>query len=572
MRAAFFLLLFSLLHLAAGLTGAAPVFRPSDESFPLIRRDLIPLDISAIKNLANDLTTLADTPVKQTGVELRERAQLLTLTLRLSPSQSRAREMERSLLKKSFKASINNPDLKEARGRALDTAKWLITLPPESEGSLLGELLLDVLTPFQKNHSLIKDRDLSSIDERWSGVIAPLAEFEPPPPPVTPPKDKPTASEYLTTALLTTTPLLTELDGQQTLGAVNVSLILTKNNNLSQLRFKPELTTNGRSRSSEPLHNDLKAFFTAQDRPLPDNYDLFLDTGRGSYSERNKTNILAPVAMMLDAALTGRELARNVLIFGKLEADGSLTRPAGSWPLLHSLKDKNPLPGTRLLVPSTLAEELTAILVLEEPGFLLRFEIIACDSLTEARQLYLTDAEPPTDLAAASKAFQEVAEALRRTSDGNLASSLVYDSVKSRLMSAAAASPRHLSANILLKQASGKRPSSFSTPMFAREMLRLTSTLSQVPKIEFNSGSRPLKTFHKEQRDILENFRERRRIGRDDKEVLTSGIDLIDKLRPIIRLIEKNEGITGAVQLVAWRAEAILFRQRLQRLSGDITD
>ncbi|MDB4659163.1 hypothetical protein OAE43_00360 [Akkermansiaceae bacterium] len=144
--------------------------------------------------------------------------------------------------------------------------------------------------------------------------------------------------------------------------------------------------------------------------------------------------------------------------------------------------------------------------------------------------------------------------------------------MKSRLMSAAAAFPRHLSANILLKQASGKRPSSFSTPMFAREMLRLTSTLSQVPKIEFNSGSRPLKTFHKEQRDILENFRERRRIGRDDKEVLTSGIDLIDKLRPIIRLIEKNEGITGAVQLVAWRAEAILFRQRLQRLSGDITD
>ncbi|MDC1206597.1 hypothetical protein N8Z81_03375, partial [Akkermansiaceae bacterium] len=87
MRSVFFLLVCSLLHLAAGFAGAAPVFRPSDESFPLIRRDLIPLDISAIKNLANDLTTLADTPVKQTGVELRERAQLLTLTLRLSPSQ-----------------------------------------------------------------------------------------------------------------------------------------------------------------------------------------------------------------------------------------------------------------------------------------------------------------------------------------------------------------------------------------------------------------------------------------------------------------------------------------------------
>jgi len=178
MRAAFFRLLISLLSLGLGCAEAAPVYRPPHESVPLIRRDLVPLDVSAIQDLANDLATLAESPVKTTGAALRERAQLLTLTLRLAPAQNRAREIERRLRKQTFSTSPHQPDLAEARRRSFLTAKWLLALPPESEGARLGQLLLDVLAPFQKNHPLLKKGDATKADERWSGVIAPLAEFE----------------------------------------------------------------------------------------------------------------------------------------------------------------------------------------------------------------------------------------------------------------------------------------------------------------------------------------------------------------------------------------------------------
>jgi hypothetical protein len=561
-------LLLTLTSMGSG--SAAPVFVAPDESVPLIRRDLAPLDSAAIVDLAHALTTLVDSPLKNNAISLRQRAQILALTLRLSPSQSRAREILRSTINGDFQPAIQKDLKKSARDHGFLTAKWLLEMPEESEGRHLGNLLLDVLAPYQSDHPLLEKRT-STDEDRWQGVIAPLAAFAnaSKTQPLDPTPKTPQRRKYATTGLLTTTPLVTVTNGQIKHGAVNVSLILTEQGE-GKLKFKPALTRpGGPTRSTQPLHDALIQFYQDQDRPLPQGYDLYVDTGRGSYAERNKENIAAPLAMMLDAASTGRPLAPNIVLFARLGADGSLSRPFESWPLIHSLRDKRPTAGTRLLVPPELVEELTALLVLEHPSFLLRFEIISCGSFDEARQIYLEDAQLPDDIQAASKIFKEVTEALRKTSDGNIAAALVYDSVKSRLKEAAEASPRHLSAQILLKQASGKRPSSFSTPMFAREFIRITESLTSPPAIDYNSSSKGLKTFQSEQKALLAEFRESRRISRDDDPLIEEGKNLIDKLRPIIRLIDKDQSIPATLQLTLWRQEVTLFRDRLKRLTGD---
>ena len=553
-----------------GPGSAAPVFVAPDDSVPLIRRDLIPLDSAAIDHLADALTTLADSPLKNNALSLRQRAQLLALTLRLSPSQSRAREMLRNVINGSYQPSIQESRKKSARGHGFLTAKWLLEMPEESEGKHLGHLLLDVLAPYQSDHPLLEKRAPSD-EDRWKGIIAPLTAFEnaSKPQPLDPTPETPKNSKYATTGLLTTTPLVTVTNGQVRYGPVNVRLILTERGK-GQLKFKPALTSsNGPERPTQPLHDALMQFYQGQDRPLPKGYDLYLDTGRGTYAERNKENITAPLAMMLDAASTGRPLASNIVLFARLHADGSLSRPFESWPLIYSLRNKRPSAGTRLLVPPELAEELTALLVLEHPSFLLRFEIISCASLNEARQIYLEDAQQPDDIQAASKIFKEVTEALRRTSDGNIAAKLVYDSVKSRLQEAAEASPRHLSAQILLKQASGNHPSSFSTPMFAREFIRITESLTNPPDIDYNSSSRALKTFQTEQKALLVEFSESRRVSQDDDPLVEEGKNLVDKLRPIIRLIDRDQSIPATLQLTFWRKEVTLFRDRLKRLTGN---
>ncbi len=579
MRAAFFSIFYLLIGLVAE---AVPKFHTADDSIPLIRRDLLPLDRAAMDHLANQLTTLADTEVTQKAPALRQRAQLLTLILRLSPSQNRARQMQRDLSERTFRPSPNNSDLASALKEAFATASWLTTLPPETQGSRLAQLLLDVLSPFRKDHPLMAKHQLAGLNDRWQGLIPPLTAFKdkdapktPLPTPGTPenlvaktPENPEKTPKYHTTALLTTIPMVTVSESRLSLGTVDTSLILTPTSDGSagSIKFKPGPSSGARE---QDFIQKLLVFFESKGRPLPKNYNLFINTGKESYAKKNQDNLLAPLAILLDSAITGRDLEPNVILFAKLEDDGSLTRPAQSWPLLHSLREKRTPPGTRLLVPSSLKEELTAMLVIEEPGFLLRFEIIACDNYTQARNLFLGKNEQPPEIQQSSKTFQEVAEVLTRKSDANIPSSLVFPSVGSRLREAAGTSPRHLSANVLLRQASGNRPSRFSTPMFARELLRLTPSLTRTPEVDFSNGSKKLKEFHARQRQILEDFRDSRQVDRDDRAFIEDGIDLVDRIRSIARLFLTGKSTAGTLALKNWKEQAQLFRKKIERLTGD---
>ncbi|MFT6498377.1 MAG: hypothetical protein ACJAT6_000505, partial [Akkermansiaceae bacterium] len=129
----------------ASLATAATKYVPANDSQPLIRRDLLPLDVAAIRELAQNLAILADGPLPKSAGQLRHRAQTLTLSQRLSPAQPRTRAIQSAFLNREERPKPAGSEVNPAKHDLLLTASWLAKLPTDSEGYRLGQLLLDIL-------------------------------------------------------------------------------------------------------------------------------------------------------------------------------------------------------------------------------------------------------------------------------------------------------------------------------------------------------------------------------------------------------------------------------------------
>jgi len=126
------------LLILASFANAAVRYVPADDSIPLLRRDLIPMDVDAIRDLADYLAILADGPMPKSAVKVRHRAQLLTLSQRLLPGHERARSIETSYLKGGERRPPEAFFVKSARKTIIETADWLGQLPKEADGHLLN--------------------------------------------------------------------------------------------------------------------------------------------------------------------------------------------------------------------------------------------------------------------------------------------------------------------------------------------------------------------------------------------------------------------------------------------------
>ena len=221
----------------AFLANAAVRYVPANDSAPLLRRDLIPMDVDAIRDLADYLAVLADGPMPKSAIEVRHRAQLLTLSKRLLPGHERAHLIETSYLKGGERRQPEAFFVKSARKGLIETADWLSQLPKESEGQLLGQLLLDVLAPIANDHPVLKNHDALNTEKRWNSVIAEISKFDPQKQlaanqdPKIKPTQKRTASVYKAKAILAEIPMFSNGidDGSPSKpGLVTTSLIITK--------------------------------------------------------------------------------------------------------------------------------------------------------------------------------------------------------------------------------------------------------------------------------------------------------------------------------------------------------
>jgi len=545
-----------LLLLLAPIAAGALKYLPGNDSQPLIRRDLLPLDVDAIRDLAGHLATIADGPIPKSASQLRQRAQALTLSQRLQPAQIQAQAIENSFLNRNTRPRPDNEDIKPAKNAVIESADWLTQLPQDSEGHHLGQLLLDILHPIAPGAEVLKRRDVPNAPKRWEGIVAKVAQFEilgkvirARPNDPAPQNNK----KYAVTALLTEVPMFSKglEEGAATLpGIVTTSLVITEatvpkpaqgetpsDSAPGSLRFQPETGFD-----VSPLYKALLNFFEIHLDPLPVGYNLNINTNKHRYLPKNRENIAANIAMLLDAAVSGKSLRRNTLLFARLRADGTLAKPLHAWEIMIRLQELRPPAGTRLIVGSGMLEEMVGMLVLEKASFFTKYEVLEAATFKKARSLFYDKGKLPEDLKSASDGYLEVRD--KAVQANTLATFLSLSPVEERLVKASNFSPRHLSAKMLAKQAV-RRPAYFTQYMFAQELNRLLEPLSNFEYVIAKTTDRTIMETYKNTRDSLDSLK--RRLDRQELLRLDDAADLIKELNTIGRgastILENEEEI-----------------------------
>jgi hypothetical protein len=471
--------------------------------------------------------------------------------------------VETALLNQKDRSLPAEADRKVALSFIFDSADWLTARSPDSEGHLLGQLLLDVMTSFGLDHRLLRAREIPNPNDRWNGVIAGLPDFEvkekkPVPLPLV--FDQETR-KYATTGLLAEIPMVfaRRKEGPPFTGLVPTSLVITRapppedettdRPHPGKLVFKPAPVLN-----IEPLHETLREFFETHLDPLPVGYNLNINTDDRIYLARNRDNITAPLTMMLEAAATGRRLRRHTLFFARLLPDGTLAKPAHSWPLLLALDDLELPSQTRLIVGPGLREELEGLLVLNRTSFFTRFEVLEASTYDEARPLFFQDGEWPRTLKIASEGYREVCQKAGQTS--SLGNFLSKASVEERLVRASQFSARHLSAKMLATHAV-RRPTYFSREMAARDLDRRLEPLSHFRFVPGQTNEGEVTTAYKESRTLLDALEGLLTLS--ERELLDDARRLIKKINTVGRAAAPEENPE-----IIWQRDIQEFQERLE--------
>ncbi|MFT6864612.1 MAG: hypothetical protein ACJAVK_003180 [Akkermansiaceae bacterium] len=573
-----------LLLLLAPIAAGALKYLPGNDSQPLIRRDLLPLDVDAIRDLAGHLATIADGPIPKSASQLRQRAQALTLSQRLQPAQIQAQAIENSFLNGNTRPRPDNEDIKPAKNAVIESADWLTQLPQDSEGHHLGQLLLDILHPIAPGAEVLKRRDVPNAQKRWEGIVAKVAQFEILGKVIRARPNDPAPQnikKYAVTALLTEVPMFSKglEEGAAALpGIVTTSLVITEatvpkpaegetpSDRVSgSLRFQPETGFD-----VSPLYKALLNFFETNLDPLPVGYNLNINTNKHRYLPKNRENIAANIAMLLDAAVSGKSLRRNTLLFARLRADGTLAKPLHAWEIMIRLQELRPPAGTRIIVGSGMLEEMVGMLVLEKASFFTKYEVLEAATFKKARSLFYDTGKLPEELQSASDGYLEVRD--KAVQANTLATFLSLIPVEERLIKASNFSSRHLSAKMLAKQAV-RRPAYLTQYMFAQELNRLLEPLSNFEYVIAKTPDRTIMETYKNTRDSLDSLK--RRLDRQELLRLDDAADLIKELNTIGRgasAIPENEEEIRKRDLHAFQKKLEDFRLDLRQIYAPVPE
>ena len=162
-----------------------------------------------------------------------------------------------------------------------------------------------------------------------------------------------------------------------------------------------------------------------------------------------------PVALAVDALMSGDEPASNVIAMGALERDGTLGPSANYADVLSSIPSA--ADAFFLVIPKDAERDLVDFALEGKLDFLVEKQVFLAGSLKEAA--LLASADPGKNLQRARLEFGQVQDALE---DGVDVEALKSESVQSRLQNVIALAPGHASADILLRVADQNLPERLS--------------------------------------------------------------------------------------------------------------
>jgi hypothetical protein len=234
---------------------------------------------------------------------------------------------------------------------------------------------------------------------------------------------------------------------------------------------------------------------------------------------------------MLEASLANSPLRDDLCLLADINAKGDVIEPDNFWQLLTALRQVSH--GGRLIVSAESAEIMQQLLVYKEPEFFTRWEVFSVSNIDQA--LAAAIEQSSADLRKASELFASFQE----LSSNKTLSQLAADhNIRPALDEMVQLAPEHLSANMLLLQGGGKRPTHLSERALRIELRPLIDELNSGLQFETEQpNSDELEKTHEQIRVKLEQLEPL--VSRDDDPLYEDTVELVKDLKKLASLRER---------------------------------
>ncbi len=479
------------LWIAAWLAGAAfPAcageFAPPAEGPVAFRRDRIPLDAEAMTGLSRQLEALADEMKPENPAERRVAAQVLALSMALDPANSKARRLVAEYQEERHKPAEERARTDKSRTRIWQTINWLDSPEAGSEAHALAACLKDVMAVLDPKDP--KSEAILNAGEKgaWSGWIPPLSAYQKKPPEVAggdgskktdiPGMDNAGHKDILLHKAQVGTLLWNRPDHDENAtwtlspSVLHMTAEKVEKGKPEDKIFSISIGEAGDSNHYNQLEETIKHLLAKCHGELP--LGARITIGGKDLEKSISSDIRRPIgaaaAVLASSAITGIE--PDAIILGDVTESGALKLPTGIWDQLQSLGKGS---GRRLVLPAEAAAYLPSILAMERPGFFLEYEVLLASDFKQ--MLEMTAKTPRGAIASPILRFHEVQD---RAGTQEVRQYIANSFVRQRLLSIFQECPDHISAKMLLIQASGNRPVLIPRQILAAELRRALESAS----------------------------------------------------------------------------------------------
>lgn len=497
--------------------------------------------------LSRELSLLSRTLGGEQPADRRKIAQMLALALALDPANREARELMDAIRDGHFRDPADSAKAEKSKGHLWELLTWLESPDAGPDAQALAACLTDVAVVIDPYHDAAADHKKDT--GAWSGWVPELAAYQPPDiKPVEPGPAEPAvaAVTFTHTAGTVSTPLwFLERDssnGREVQRYVMKPRKITMRTTSAKeededrsggsFKFIVQGTQNYRSLdgTSDTLTKALKTL----GNKFPPGGRVYLDCSGDYLVDANHKSISAAAALLMDSSVSAREPQATVM--GIIREDGSFKLPSRAWDRLRSLSDG---PGGRLILPREAEPLLASVLVVEDPAFYLKYEVLLAGSLKELVER--ADKGAQGTVGEVNAKFAEIQVKQGTMSVGQYA---VNRFVRQRLIDIAQAFPDHASARMLELQGSGKRPTWLPRPVLAAEIRHALEPVGTLTKNNDSNldvdiiekvieASRP-------KVEALERYTDMR-----DRDLTTRGKDMITALRNLAKARRDRDNENG---------------------------
>ena len=546
-----------ILAMTISVSRAAEYIEP-DHTTELFELEKIHLPQHRMQQLGKSLAIIALRKHDSSPIQQQATARLLLLAMQLDPQNNRPQEISQALAAgKNPPASADHLITKCTAD--IQNLQSLLSKPQaRAEANQLARYLKDACKTLRPDTSKHQD------SANWKGVLPALSacktpiknipQAPPKPNKASPPPPKPTPAKksaprfhlieqsiYLPISIEKKNEDLEALladdqdpekgeeqEASETVKAMTLaSMILKLNPCQPEEATKPFISLSYSDVPMLELDPLIKQLIKGRHSILP-HFKGVINFPDGNHRSGNQLALAGPLALMLEASLANSPLRDDLCLLADINAKGDVIEPDNFWELLTALRQVSH--GGRLIVSAESAEIMQQLLVYKEPEFFTQWEVFSVSNIDQA--LAAAIEQSSADLSKASELFASFQEL---SSNKTLTQLTADHNIRPALDEMVQLAPEHLSANMLLLQGGGKRPTHLSERALRLELRPLIDELNSGLQFETEQpNSDELEKTHEQIRVKLEQLEPL--VSRDDDPLYEDTVELVKDLKKLASL------------------------------------